>query len=154
MMGADFAPSVRPPCDPSVAAGVGNSDVTATREVSVLVIDDDRDIREALREILQDEGYSVDTAANGAEALELLGCVAPQLILLDLSMPVMGGQEFRQAQLGDPRYVKTPIVLMTAADQVNEKSAGMEPAASLHKPLVYDDLLAIVGRFCGPPQPK
>lgn len=116
--------------------------------VSVLVVDDDVDIREALEQVLAEEGYRVVTAANGHEALERLREVSPRLILLDLSMPVMSGFQFREAQRADAELAKIPTVAMSAGDRLGEKTAGMQLAACLSKPLRLDELLALVGRYC------
>lgn len=77
------------------------------RGVCVLVVDDDPDIRDTLVEALEEEGYSVAAAANGSEALETLRRIAPRLILLDLFMPIMGGQQFRARQLEDGALADT-----------------------------------------------
>jgi CheY-like chemotaxis protein len=79
----------------------------------ILVVDDDASIREALAESLGDEGYRVVTATNGVEALTLLrppGELRPCVILLDLMMPVMSGQEFYAEQQRDPALARIPIV--------------------------------------------
>src|SRR5579862_4027549 len=83
--------------------------------LSILVVDDDRSIRQTLCEILQDEGYTVSTARNGAEALEILKHRRPRLILLDLNMPVMNGGDFRLVQRFDPVLRRIPTVVLTAA---------------------------------------
>src|SRR4051794_16166586 len=95
--------------------------------LSVLVVDDDRPIRDTLREILQDEGYIVSTAGNGAEALEILKHRRPRVILLDLNMPTMNGGEFRLVQRFDPALRRIPTVVFTAADRMSERVAELEP---------------------------
>jgi len=83
---------------------------------TVLVIDDDRAVRESVEELLRESGFEVRTAGNGFEALELLGQgLRPSVILLDLVMPTMDGWDFRQAQLSDPSLKDIPTILTTAS---------------------------------------
>lgn len=84
---------------------------------SILVIEDDNAIGNTLRVLLESEGYVVEIARNGQEALDfLMACsVLPSLILLDLVMPLMDGFEFRQHQERDARIATIPVVVMTAA---------------------------------------
>jgi CheY-like chemotaxis protein len=117
------------------------------RMPSVLVVDDDADIRETVAEILRDEGYEVETAANGAEALAVLRGMQPALILLDLAMPVMSGEELRAEMLREPALAAIPTVVMTAADRIREKTAGMNVAAALAKPVRMKELIETVARF-------
>jgi CheY-like chemotaxis protein len=125
----------------SVGAALGRS--------SVLVVDDDRDIRETLQELIEDEGYEVATARNGAEALDRVRDVRPGLIVLDLFMPVMDGAEFRRRQLADPAIAEIPVVVVSAAAGLDERVAAMRAAGHFEKPLRLDDLLAVISRFCG-----
>lgn len=118
------------------------------RAVSVLIVEDDEDIRETVTELLQDEGYSVEHAGNGRDALALLETISPQTILLDLSMPIMSGQEFRAAQLADPRIASIPTVVMSAADRLREKTAPMQVNDLLTKPVKLDQLLQVLARYC------
>jgi excisionase family DNA binding protein len=88
----------------------------------VLVVDDDEMVRESLRDFLVDEGYGVLAAADGVEAFELLAAPAtplPAVIVLDLKMPRMGGQEFREAQAKIPRLAPIPVLLVTAERRVD-----------------------------------
>ena len=115
---------------------------------TVLVVDDDPYIREALSEVLGDEGYPVATARDGEEALERLGTApAPSLILLDLRMPGMSGWELRRRLLADPALAAIPVVLLSADSQLEEAQAVLRAAGSLRKPPSLDDLLDAVGRF-------
>ncbi len=117
---------------------------------TVLVIDDDVDIVESIREVLEDEGYSVVTARNGEEALQLLTNVTPSVILLDLAMPRMDGGEFRELQLRSPTLATIPTIVMSAADRTPEKAAPLEPHECLVKPIKLATLLEAVGRYCTP----
>jgi CheY-like chemotaxis protein len=117
------------------------------------VVDDDFAIREALGEILHDEGYTVATAANGAEALQILKHQRPEMILLDLNMPVMSGADFRLVQRLDPALRSIPTVVLSAAGRLRERTIDFEADACLKKPVRLADLLATVERFCGSPKP-
>jgi CheY-like chemotaxis protein len=115
----------------------------------VMVVEDDLDVREILREILEDAGYSVSWAANGREALaRLKRGRAPRLILLDLMMPVMDGREFRTAQQQDPSLAPIPVVVISADHGVDAKIGEMQVDAWLTKPFEVGALLATVDRYC------
>ena len=117
------------------------------RAVSVLVIDDDDDIRYTLSEVLEDIGYSVATASEGREALQLLREVRPQVILLDLNMPVMSGAEFRLAQRGDPALRGIPTIIMTAVDRMPDRTSDLAAEEVLPKPFRLPDLLALLDLY-------
>jgi len=111
----------------------------------ILVIEDDLDIRETCRQILEYEGYTVLTAANGEQGLEILrrGGVRPALILLDMMMPVMNGWEFLKNRNGDAELRTIPVVVVTAAGRLG----GDEPASVqgfLKKPIELEVLLDTV----------
>src|SRR5215212_2491309 len=92
----------------------------------VMVVEDDFTIRETLRELLEDEGYRVTQASNGAEALACLRTNGtPRLILLDLMMPVMDGVEFRRALQKDPRLSDIPMVVLSADLALEQKVGPM-----------------------------
>jgi CheY-like chemotaxis protein len=113
----------------------------------ILVIDDDPVIRESLEEALEDHGYQVETAANGKEALSVLAKWPPDLIILDLVMPIMDGWQFRLEQLRV--HPEVPAVVLTAYWSAAEASQGLEPAELLRKPVEIDDLLAAIERILG-----
>jgi CheY-like chemotaxis protein len=119
---------------------------------AVLIVDDDHDVREALREVLQDHGYDVLEAVNGHDALALLRgeTLPPCLILLDIMMPVMDGWQFREAQQSDPRLAKIPVVVLSAHGQAPGSGGRMDAAAFLKKPVQLPPLLATVARYCEP----
>jgi CheY-like chemotaxis protein len=104
--------------------------------VRLLIVEDDPDIRESLGELLAAEGFVVSVAENGRSALDhLVACeVLPQVILLDLAMPVMTGEEFRVAQLADERLAAIPIDLTQTGER-------LQAAAVLPKPLGIDPLV-------------
>lgn len=115
----------------------------------ILVVDDDRDIRDSLIETLEDHGYRAAGAANGVEALSVLGASAerPCLILLDLMMPVMDGQEFREEQLKNPAWADIPVVVISAYADV-EAQARTLAAEYMRKPLAIRPLIDVVRRHC------
>jgi DNA-binding response OmpR family regulator len=111
----------------------------------VLVIDDDPDIRETIRLVLADEGYTVDDAGDGADALALLrkNGVIPDVILLDLMMPRMNGWQFREEQQRDARLAGIPIIVLSADSNLPEKAPTFG-GRYLAKPVDIDSLLAAI----------
>ena len=121
----------------------------ATGRAEVMVIEDDFAIRETLRELLEEEGYRVVWAANGLEALSRLQRgQPPQLILLDLMMPVMDGWEFRRAQRGDSTLASIPVVVMSADATADHEPEELAADAFLPKPFELGRLLDTVHRYC------
>ena len=116
-------------------------DNATEQKARVLVVEDDRDIREALTTILEMRGYNATSAGNGKEALEYLESgPTPDLIILDLSMPVMGGREFRSKQLMNPQIKHIPVVVVSAlSDQID-----VDADAIMVKPVDLDGLLTTV----------
>jgi CheY-like chemotaxis protein len=109
----------------------------------VLVIEDDAGIREILVEVLEREGYSVSSAEHGLAGLARAREHHPDLILLDLMMPVMDGWTFLAAQIEDPRIAHIPVVILSAAKDLSEVRA----AQCLSKPCNVSELLATVERY-------
>lgn len=111
-------------------------------ERTILLVDDDHDVTEALSSVLQDEGYDVVTASNGHEALLYLKTHSPRpsLILLDLMMPVMDGYEFRIEQRRDPMIAAIPVVVLTVGT-MGERVAEMGVTGHLRKPFDLERLL-------------
>jgi CheY-like chemotaxis protein len=116
---------------------------------NVLVVEDHADLREMLAVLLEAEGYVVRTARNGAEALTSLEEARPAVILLDLMMPVMTGDEFRQRQLADPRYRDVPVICMTAAHDGRERAESIHADQYFQKPVDFDRLLGAVREHVG-----
>jgi len=83
----------------------------------VLVVEDDADIRNAMAELLEDEGYDCIVAEHGVDALEALGRQTPSLVITDLLMPVMNGVELIGRLRSDARWSTLPVVVMTAEGQ-------------------------------------
>jgi CheY-like chemotaxis protein len=115
----------------------------------VLVVDDDFDIRDSLADVLRDEGYGVEVAADGEEALAQLRRMSPPpgLILLDWMMPRCDGEQFRAQQKIDPELASIPVVLLTADARLPEKRALLDVDDYLAKPVDLDLLLETVGRY-------
>lgn len=112
------------------------------REVRVLIVDDEPDIRATVSAMLEIEGYDVAEAANGADALQVFDELTPDVILLDMRMPVLDGWGFA-AELrrrGHP----TPIVVMTAARDAAHWAAEISASAFVSKPFGFDDLISAV----------
>ena len=118
---------------------------------SILVIDDDPDMREILTEILAEEGYRVTGARNGREALEYLrNETRPSLILLDIMMPEMDGWRFRREQQKQPELASIPVVLLSAHGSVRDAALALGAADYLRKPLRVETLLEVAERYCRP----
>jgi DNA-binding response OmpR family regulator len=113
------------------------------QEVRVLIVEDEQDIRESLGELLEAEGFVVSQAENGRHALDSLAeaPALPAVILLDLMMPIMDGEQFRREQLADARLAQIPIVIMSAARDIAEVGERMQAFAVLKKPMSIDLLV-------------
>ncbi|HVV48917.1 MAG TPA: response regulator [Polyangia bacterium] len=119
----------------------------------LLVVEDDETIRESLSELLRDEGATLQTASNGREALETLHAPpAPDLILLDLMMPVMDGWEFRVAQRADQALAGIPLIAMSA--DRSAKASAIAADAYIGKPLDISDLVGRIRRIVDETQEK
>ncbi len=123
---------------------------TASCNRTVLVVEDDRDVREAIAEVLADSRYVPLHAANGAEALERLRAspVRPCVILLDVMMPTMDGWQFRAEQQRDPSVRDIPVVVLSAHADAGAAAEKMAAAGYLTKPVALETLLGVVERFC------
>ena len=114
-------------------------------ESLILVVDDDLSILETVGAILAMEGYTVETATNGREALDKLGRARPSLVLLDMRMPVLDGWGFAREMKA--RGESVPIVVMTAAQDARRWANEIGAAAYVPKPFEVLDLLATVERL-------
>jgi two-component system response regulator CpxR len=120
---------------------------------SVLLVEDDPDLRLTLAELIAGEGYPVGEAEHGAAALEWLGAnPAPGIVLLDLAMPVMNGLRFREQQLADPRLASIATFALTASRTTQDQLAHLRFDGILYKPLDVRELLAALERHCGAAQ--
>lgn len=113
-------------------------------QFSVLLIDDDEGIRDALGELLRDEGFVVETAANGLEAMQWLAERRPAscVLVLDLMMPVMDGTEFLERKQADPLVSSYPVVIITASARARHVARTPDVRACLSKPIEMAALLA------------
>ena len=110
---------------------------------SILVVEDDEEIRDFLTLVLEGEGYAVRTAPNGAVALQLIDERPPELILLDMRMPVMNGWTFVSTYRGRPGP-RAPILVLTAARDAEQTAREVQADGYLGKPFNLDDLLQLV----------
>ena len=114
---------------------------------TVLIVEDDPDTREMLGKFLELEGFHVETAANGQQALDKLATgVNASVIVLDLMMPVMDGWQFRRRQAEDARIAKIPTIIVSAAGR--DRMAQVSADAYLAKPIDMEELLTRVSEFC------
>jgi CheY-like chemotaxis protein len=119
---------------------------------TILLVEDDLDLRDALVESLREEGYAVDCASDGAQALAYLRDGGrPGLILLDLMMPRMGGAEFRRVQRVDPKLRHLPVVLLSADARMEERARELDVQGAIRKPIDLDELLAVIERYRSAP---
>jgi len=107
----------------------------------VLIIEDHREMREALADILTLEGYQVSAATDGQKGLREARRLRPDVILLDLMMPLMNGLQFRAEQVRDPGLASIPVIVMSAYD------IEIAAAARLPKPFQMEDMLETVRRL-------
>ena len=110
---------------------------------TILFVEDDLDIRETLTEILREEGWLVEAAGHGRAALEALRSdrPLPRVILLDLMMPIMNGWQFRAEQLADTKLERVPVVVISAASNIQQTAAALGAAGFVRKPVVLEELL-------------
>lgn len=122
--------------------------MTGTKQCcqSILVVEDDEDIRSAMIDVLEAEGYHAEAATNGAEALELLHRISkPCLVLLDMMMPIMNGREFLDKVMEDSYLAPIPVLIVSAiADKSNTEGA----VGFLKKPVDIDMVLKMVDQYC------
>jgi CheY-like chemotaxis protein len=116
----------------------------------ILVVDDEAFIREVLAEVLIDEGYAVQTAADGQHALEALAADVPDLIVSDIMMPRVTGWQLVVAVRES--YPALPIILISAAAPhiARQEAALPDHTAFLAKPFALDDLLGLITRLIAP----
>lgn len=113
----------------------------------VLIVEDDADLREMMAQLLTLEGFAAATVSNGREALAYLRTnAAPDVILLDLMMPVMDGWEFRREQQRHREMAEVPVIVLSALDQA--RAADVAADAFLKKPLDFDRLLELIRQYC------
>lgn len=123
------------------------TDTIAMAKEHILVVEDDKDLRDTLCEALELEGYFAISVENGQAALKHLATGArPCVILLDLMMPVMDGWTFRQEMMKDESLASIPVIVMTAATPA--RAAAIAAEAILYKPLHMSKVVGVVQEHC------
>lgn len=107
----------------------------------ILIVDDEPMVRDTLGQVLVDEGYVVDTAVDGEDALDRVHAARPDAILLDLMMPGMNGRQFLQALRNEPAYAEVPVLIMTAVHGLEVNLASIGASEVVEKPFQVEDLL-------------
>jgi CheY-like chemotaxis protein len=115
----------------------------------VLVVEDEPDVREPVAQLLAVAGFEVAAAANGLEALRLARSSPPDVIVLDLMMPVMNGWEFRRAQRADPALAAIPVVVVSASTPTPD----LGPISHVAKPYELPALLRALDLVAGAREP-
>src|SRR5579863_5406603 len=111
----------------------------------ILVVEDDEDIREVMQEMLASEGFCVDVAGDGIDALGKLAVEAePPLIILDMMMPRMDGETFLEVLRGTPALADAAVIVISGNAIKREKGGDFQAVASLAKPFELDELLGLI----------
>lgn len=127
---------------------------------TILVVDDEPDVRTYLAACIEDAGFEVDTAADGVEALEKIAASPPDLITLDLVMPRKGGAAVLKELRGKPEWSRIPVIVVTAhykdelgTEEVKElKGYGVvqnQPRVLMEKPVTPDEMVHTIGEILG-----
>jgi CheY-like chemotaxis protein len=126
--------------------------MTSSPGVDVLLAEDDEDLREAMVDMLNDAGYSVEAVSNGRDALSWLedNLAPPRVILLDLMMPVMDGWQFLDERQKTPKIAAVPVVVLSANGDFARES---DTIGFMRKPVAVKSLLAVIARYCVPRLP-
>jgi len=113
--------------------------------MKVLIVDDEEDVRDSLQELFADEGFEVETAPDGAAALRQLNEeeTLPCVVILDLLMPVLGGDDLYRKMQSDPRLATIPVIVSTS-----DPARAPGGLLIMKKPINLDRLLGAVRRFC------
>jgi CheY-like chemotaxis protein len=116
----------------------------------ILVVDDESGVTESLSALLSDEGYHVLTALNGHQGMEKLAGLNPDLVMLDLMMPIMDGPTMLQAIQSDPQYQDLAVVMMSSIDESIVARTCSGYAAFLRKPLEASSVLGTLSQLLEP----
>ncbi|MBI5149448.1 MAG: response regulator [Candidatus Omnitrophica bacterium] len=111
---------------------------------TILVVDDEADLQQLVKMVLKSKGYNVETADNGEEALEMLKSLKPDLIVLDMNMPIMGGIEFYQKTCDEWSRPKYPVLVLTARANMEQLFKELEADGFMSKPFEIEELLTEV----------
>jgi CheY-like chemotaxis protein len=115
-----------------------------TDEATILIADDDEGIRELLRELLDSEGYRVQEATNGAEAIASIASNRPHAVLMDLMMPVVSGVEATAMIKRDPRTASIPVLAMSAGRNILALQNDIPADDFIAKPFELSTLIAAI----------
>ncbi len=118
------------------------------KDHQILVVDDDHAIRETLIEVLKLEGYLPTGAAHGKEGLQYLQTTRPCIILLDWMMPIMSGEEFMIYKNSDQSLASIPVIVISAAGNIERKANVGGIAAFINKPLHLNELFDKIQKYC------
>ena len=130
----------------SAESPAGTRPHPSVQHCPVLIVEDDADLRDMMAQLLTLEGFNAATVANGREALEYLRNVArPDVILLDLMMPVMDGWQFRREQKLDPAIANIPLIVITAT---GKRPVLIDADELVMKPLDLGRLFEAIERYC------
>jgi CheY-like chemotaxis protein len=116
---------------------------------TVLVVDDEPFIALALEAALEDAGYQVATAANGRQALEQLAVAQPDIVLLDMMMPIMSGPAMLRAMHADPGLRGIPVIILSSLPEATMRAHTDSVGAILRKPYSADEVLRAIERVLG-----
>ena len=120
-----------------------------TAHHDILVVEDDSTLRNAMGDLLGEEGMSATRAENGQVGLDLLRAGArPCLVLLDLQMPLVDGLTFRRRQLEDPRIAGIPVVVMTGQPGQAQEAKRLGIALTMSKPIAPSRVVGVVEQYC------
>lgn len=129
---------------------LGAERLVAAEGPAIVLVDDDTDTRELLAELLEDEGYTVTTAKNGADALsKLTESSMPRLIILDLNMPELDGPDFAHRLLMQPTFGRVPVLVVSGSPTGRQQAALMGADAFMEKPLQLAELLEQISFLLG-----
>jgi CheY-like chemotaxis protein len=121
-----------------------SDDVMSEERPTILVVEDDERIQRLVELVLRGEGYSVLQAGDGRQALDLIDSARPDLVLLDLMLPVLDGWALRERLRQRPTTSDIPIILMSAVRNLPETARKLDVADYLSKPFEIDDLVRSV----------
>lgn len=113
----------------------------------IFIVDDDKTILEAIKILLEDEGYDVDLISSGTDLFKKIGEEIPSLILLDFRLPGQDGLEIAKKIKASKKTIKTPIIMVSADNNVR-KTAGKVVDAFLAKPFDINTMLSMIEKYC------